>query len=166
MSTERGMMTETMIFPKLEARNLESRRFMLPDDFAGTYNVAIVAFRRWHQALVDSWSAPLRRLRAAYPDLRAYELPMLSSPYAFARFFIDGGMAAAIPDREVRAATLTVYTDVQQVARALQIPATDTIHLFLVDRAGQISWRGRGEYDEWQYNDLEQTVSKQTSASP
>lgn len=156
-------MTETITFPKLEARNLEARRFTLPGDFEGTYNVAIVAFRRWHQALVDTWSAPLRRLREAYPELRAYELPMLSSPYVFARFFIDGGMAAAIPDREVRAATLTVYTDVQQVARALQIPNSDTIHLFLVDRDGRIYWRGQGEYDEWQYKEIEQALITQTS---
>jgi hypothetical protein len=156
-------MTETITFPKLDARNLESQRFRLPSDFAGSYNLAIVAFRRWHQALVDTWSAPLRRLRDTYPDVRAYELPMLNSPYVFARFFIDGGMAAAIPDREVRAATLTVYTDVQQVARALQIPTTDTIHLFLVDRAGTIYWRGQGEYDEWQYTEIKQTLSTQTS---
>lgn len=157
-------MNEVMSFPRIEARNLEARRFKLPDDFEGAYNVAIVAFRRWHQALVDTWSAPLRRLRESYPDLRAYELPVLNAPYVLARFFIDGGMAAAIPDREVRAATLTVYTDVSRVVDALQIPTTETIHLFLVEPSGQIHWRGQGEYDEWQYKELEQILSIQASS--
>lgn len=158
-------MSENITFPELDARNLESRSYRLPGDFEGAYNVAMVAFRRWHQGMVDSWSAPLRRLSEAYPHLRAYELPMLSSPYVLARFFIDGGMAAAIPDREVRASTLTVYTDVSKVVAALRIPGTETIHLFLVDRAGRIYWRGQGEYDEFQYKELEQTLHKLTSST-
>ncbi len=38
----------------LSARNLNGRMFTLPADFGGTYNVAVIAFQRWHQELVDS----------------------------------------------------------------------------------------------------------------
>jgi hypothetical protein len=88
----------TAVFPPIEARNLNGRRLALPAGFAGVRNVVIVAFPRWHQPLVDAWFPVLHLLLAAYPDLRAYELPMIASGYRLVRPVIDGGMAVAIPD--------------------------------------------------------------------
>jgi hypothetical protein len=135
------------VFPPLQARNLNGRKLMLPADFAGARNVVVVAFRRWHQPLVDAWFPALEPLLAAYPDLRAYELPMLASGYTLVRPFIDGGMASAIPNRAVRERTLTVYTDVARSLAALQINSPETITILLVDRSGRISWRSEGAYD-------------------
>ena len=67
------------VFPPLQARNLNGRKLVLPAEFAGARNVVVVAFRRWHQPLVDAWFPALEPLLAAYPDLRAYELPMIAS---------------------------------------------------------------------------------------
>lgn len=149
----------TAIFPTLSARNLNGRALTLPADFGGTFNIAIIAFRRWHQALVDAWFPFLNPLLAAYPDLRAYELPIIGRQYTFARPFIDGGMAFAIPDPAVRNRTLTVYADVQQVVTALQIPSTETITLLLVDRTGRIFWRDTGPYTAERAAGLERTLA-------
>ncbi len=132
-------------FPSLQARNLNGRTLALPTDFGGARNVVIVAFRRWHQSLVDSWFPALAPLLAADPELRAYELPMIAGGYSLARPFIDGGMAHAIPDLAVRERTLTVYTNVAQSLAALQISSPETITILLVDRSGQIFWRSAGE---------------------
>ena len=134
------------LFPSLQARNLNGRTLALPAELAGARNVVIVAFRRWHQPLVDAWFPALAPLLAAHPDLRAYELPMLAGSYRLVRPFIDGGMARAIPDLAVRERTLTVYTNVAQSLAALQISNPETITILLVDRNGQISWRSEGEY--------------------
>ncbi|NTW02145.1 MAG: hypothetical protein HGA19_12805 [Oscillochloris sp.] len=134
------------IFPPLQARNLNGRTLTLPTAFAGERNVVIVAFRREHQQLVDSWFSALDPLLADYPDLRAYEVPVLASSYTFVRPFIDGGMAIAIPSPAVRERTLTVYTNVTNVITALQISSPETITILLVDRSGQISWRSEGAY--------------------
>ncbi|MEI7643385.1 MAG: hypothetical protein WCJ55_03655 [Chloroflexales bacterium] len=134
------------IFPPLQARNLNGRTLALPAAFAGVRNVVIVAFRREHQQLVDSWFPALDPLLAAHPDLRAYEVPVLASGYSFVRPFIDGGMAVAIPSPAVRERTLTVYTNVAKVIVALQIRSPETITILLVDRSGQISWRSEGVY--------------------
>jgi hypothetical protein len=152
------MQRETVTFPKLQARNLERRNFNLPQDFEGERNIVLMAFRRWHQSLVDSWISPLKMLQSRHPELCVYELPMLSSIYLLGRSFIDGGMAFAIPDQRVRETTLTVYTDVEQVVWALQIPNTETINVFLVDRTGQIFWRGKGGYNPDQMADLERAA--------
>lgn len=149
----------TAIFPVLQARNLNGRTFTLPAEFGGTHNVAVIAFQRWHQELVDSWFPCLESLVAAHPELRAYELPMIGGLYSLARPFIDGGMAAAIPDPAVRDRTLTVYTDVRRVLAALQIPSTETITLLLVDRNGRIFWRDAGAYDVERAAGLERALA-------
>lgn len=150
------------VFPPLQARNLNGRTLALPTEFAGTRNVVIVAFRRWHQQMVDSWFPALEPRLAAHPDLRAYELPMIASGYTLARPFIDGGMARAIPNPVVRERTLTVYTNVAQSLAALQISSTETITILLVDRSGQIFWRSEGEYTADKGAALEAVLHPQT----
>jgi hypothetical protein len=145
MSTAQ-MTPSTAVFPPLQARNLNGRKLALPAAFAGTRNIVLVAFRRAHQALVDSWFPALEPLLAAHPDVRAYEVPMLARGYTLARPFIDGGMAVAIPNPDVRERTLTVYTNVAKVIAALQIRSPETITILLVERSGRIAWRSEGAY--------------------
>lgn len=151
-------MQTAVIFPRMEARNLEGRTFKLPADFEGERNVVIVAFERWQQELVDTWMPFLNRLMAKDPGLRVYEIPVISWMYAPARFVIDGGMTAGIPNKTVREHTLTVYTDVRQVLRALDLPNSRTIAILLVDRTGNILWRELGAYAEKQGEALKQAL--------
>lgn len=147
------------VFPRLQARSLNGRTLTLPAGFAGLYNLVIIGFRRWHQPLVDTWFAALEPLLAAYPNVRAYELPMIGSGYSLARPFIDGGMAVAIPDAAVRERTLTVYTDVDRVRAALQITDPETITVLLVELSGRILWRSEGAYDPQQGAGLAQALA-------
>jgi hypothetical protein len=153
-------------FPPLQARNLNGRTLALPTEFAGTRNVVIMAFRRWHQTLVNGWFPALAPLLTAHPDLCAYELPMIAGGYSLARPFIDGGMARAIPNLGVRERTLTVYTNVAQSLAALQINSPETITILLVDRSGQIFWRSEGEYTYAKGAALEQALDLQSVAAP
>ena len=72
----------------------------------------------------------------------------MSHVYAVGRFFIDGGMKAAIPDVGVRQHTLTAYTDLDALVKALEIPDFETVHVYLLDPSGEIVWRGSGQVDE------------------
>lgn len=150
-------------FPPLQARNLNGRTLQLPAEFGGERNIALIAFRRWHQELVDSWFPYLERLLADHLDLRAYEVPMIGGIYTLARPFIDGGMAAAIPDPAVRERTLTVYTDVGRARAVLGITSTETITLLLVDRRGQIFWRDQGGYSAERAAGLERALTTPTT---
>ena len=146
------------VFPGIEARNLEGRVFKLPADFEADWNVVLIAFQQWHQNLVDSWMPFLGQLQASYPALCVYEMPTISNLYSLARPFIDGGMAAAIRSKQVRERTLTVYTNLANVVRPLQIASTETITLVLVDRAGRVGWRCIGGYTVDQATSLEREV--------
>ena len=77
-----------------------------------------------------------------------YELPVLSSVYGPARWFIDGGMTRGIPDAAARARTITVYTDVGKVVDNLGLGGTDTIAVLTVERSGRILARETGGFEE------------------
>ena len=104
----------------------------------------VVAFRREQQREVDEWLLELERSRA---DLAVYELPVISSRYAPARWLIDGGMTRGIPDRSARARTITVYTDVRTVLDNLGLAGSDTIALVLVERSGRILGTETGGFE-------------------
>jgi hypothetical protein len=134
-------------FPRLAACDLDGREVALPAGLPGEWTVVIIAFRREQQELVDSWVPWLEQRAAVDPRLGFVELPAIGLRWQPARPVIDGGMAAAIRDQKTRQRTLTVYTDIRRVTGPLGIPDRGTIWLFLVDRAGQVRWRGSGGQD-------------------
>jgi len=135
-------------FPEIQARSLEREHYDLPAEFEGRRNVAVVAFRREQQQLVDTWLPFLLALEAEHDDLRVYEIPTISRRWAPARWFIDGGMAVGIADRQACARTLTSYTDVGHVQRALGLRDDTTIATVLTGRDGRITWMTTGAFTE------------------
>lgn len=133
-------------FPRVEGRNLEGRRFSLPDGFEADYNVVLVAFRREQQADVDSWLPFLREQKVVERGVRVYELPTLNRSYRLMRGFIDGGMARGIPERATREATITLYIDKAPFKKALAIAAEDRIVTLVVARDGRVLWRSDGPF--------------------
>jgi hypothetical protein len=145
-------------FPPITGETLTGRRLQLPDEFEEPLNLVFVAFRRGQQADVDSWLPVAADIEASFPDVRYYELPVISRLYAPAKLFIDGGMRAGIPDEGTRERTITVYTDKRTVRRALDIEDESEIHAFLVDRDGVIYWRAVGPHDDESAEHLHEIV--------
>jgi hypothetical protein len=137
-----------MRFPRLAARDLEGRGRWLPDDFAGTCNLVVVAFRREQQSMVDSWIAWFDTIAGQYPGVRCYEVPVIATRWWLARPVIDGGMARAVRAQDARRRTLTVYTDVRRVTDALAIEDTRTVTVLLVDSDGRVRGRTTGPATE------------------
>ena len=133
-------------FPRVEGSNLEGKRFALPTDFEGEYNVVVVAFRREQQADVDSWLPFLRQQNVAARGVRVYELPTLSRSYRWMRGVIDGGMARGIPEKATREVTITLYIDKTPFKDALAIATEDRIVTLIVARDGRVLWRADGRF--------------------
>lgn len=138
-------MDSTPHLPEIQVRSLEGERLVIPQDLEGKRNLLAIAFQRTQQRDVDTWVPEFERLEQADSSLVAYEVPVISRRWGPFRPMIDGGMTAAIPDPKTRAHTLTTYTDVGRVRRALGIEDTDRIVVVLADREGEISWFHRGE---------------------
>ena len=141
-------MTASVTFPTVEARNLQGLGVTLPSAFDGDRNIVVVAFKRDHQALVDSWVPWLEAQAAVDPGLRFYEVPTIGRIWAPVRTMIDGGMARAIKEPVVLQRTLTVYGDLARLTRPLAITDTSTIAVFLVDADGTVVWSGAGPFSD------------------
>jgi hypothetical protein len=122
------------VFPDLEVTALDGRRLRLPQDLDGP-TVLILAFERHQQAEVDDWIGELGAAGCPHP---IYEVPTIGTRYRLFRPFIDGGMRAGIPDPAVRARTLTVYTDVGRVLRALGVRSTRHVVVLLAEPSGAV----------------------------
>lgn len=144
-----------MRFPTIEARDLEGDRYSLPDGLPAGRRLLLVAFRRWHQVLIDGWKSRLDSLSRENPDLTVWEIPALGRRYLAARPYIDGGMRSGIIDEDVRLHTLTAYTDLKALLAGLDIAAADTVHAFLVGGDGEILWSGEGEADAGKIQSLD-----------
>ena len=134
------------VFPTVRAWNLNRRALQLPADFEGERNLVVVAFQRDQQALVDSWQPAIDELLERYPELRFYELPTIYRGNPVFRAWLDGAMRFGIPDSQARERTITLYLDKPAFRAALGLPHEETIYLLLLDRAGQVLWRGEGAY--------------------
>ena len=135
-----------MKFPVVSGTSLAGKRYNLPPDFEGKYNLVVTVYQRHQQSRVDSWGPLLAKLADQYSELHYYELPTLPKYGFIQRSFIDGGMRSGISDRTVRARTITLYLDVDQFNAALNLPGVEDIYVLLIDGQGEILWRADGVY--------------------
>jgi hypothetical protein len=135
-------------FPVVSGYNLDRQEFEFPTDFAGDYNLVIIAFQQVHQYTVNAWIPFAQEIEAAFPGFVYYEFPTIAALPAFSRTFINEGMRAGIPDQTARERTITLYLDKNSFRSALDITDEDEISIFLVDRDGDILWRETGEFTQ------------------
>jgi len=150
-----------MQFPALKVRDLEGVEHVIPDGLDGGPHIIILAFHQGHQSLVEKWKPDLEALALRHRGTEVWEVPSLSSGYRLFRSGIDGGMRSAIADPDTRRHTMTVYTDLHALAKALDIDTLDTVQLFLVDCCGTILWRAQGEPSAESLDSLESAVGAQ-----
>ena len=94
------------------------------------------------------------QLESQYPGFYYYELPTIKNMSLLSRTMLNEGMRAGIPDPLSRQRTVTLYLDKEAFKSALGITTEEHIHLFLVNRQGELLWHTTGEYTEKNLNDL------------
>ncbi|HZU01774.1 MAG TPA: hypothetical protein VFA10_19040 [Ktedonobacteraceae bacterium] len=153
-----------MIFPTIQAENLEGRALTLPTDLEGAYNVLFIAFQRDQQADIDSWIPAVKRLMEAYPGLAYYELPTIYRGNSLFRWWVNTGMRMGIPDKKAREVTITLYLEKQAFRQALNIPNEERIYVLLVNRKGEVLWRTEGPFEEEKGQDLQRMLESQQNS--
>lgn len=134
-------------FPALTVKDLEGRTLSFPDDLSISSGVALVAFARDHQSLVDSWVEWLEERTALDPHFSFFEIPAISGRWSIARSFIDGGMARAIVDPIVLRRTLTYYGRLDRLTEPLGIEDRTTISVIALGKHGKVLGRVMGAFD-------------------
>jgi hypothetical protein len=154
-----GNGVEIVRFPMYRSKNLNRQPVVVPDTLDGDPRLLIAAFEQWQQKLVDSWVPTLDELETAVPGFRYYELPVVGERGRMFRVMLDNGMRAGIRNSTTRGRTITVYQSVAEFCAALDIPSTETIHMFLVDPEGGVTWSGSGGYESETAAELRRLIS-------
>ena len=154
----------TIQFPTVTGSNLQRRKLTFPADLTGELTITLIAFQQWQQRLIDTWLPEAERLEQQYPGLSYYELPVIRKMNILSRTFINEGMRAGIPNTKARERTITFYTDKQHFKESLGIIGESTIHIFLVDKQGQVLWRAGGEFSPEKGKSLEMAIQQQLIA--
>jgi len=145
------------IFPTITAKNLNKKKIAIPDDFSQKNLIAIVAFQRWHQDLVDESIENLEK-ENVNDNHHIIEVPVVKQFSKLRRMRLDGVMRAGITDYDIRQRTITAYLDKQAFRSSLSIPNEDTIYWFLVNHATKvIMLRGSGVITSEQINQIKST---------
>jgi len=145
------------IFPTITAKNLNKKKVAIPDDFSQKNLIAIVAFQRWHQDLVDESIENLEK-ENVNDNHHIIEVPVVKQFSKLRRMRLDGVMRAGITDYDIRQRTITAYLDKQAFRSSLSIPNEDTIYWFLVNHATKvIMLRGSGVITSEQINQIKST---------
>ncbi len=145
-------------FPVVSGFNLQREELEFPRDFGGELNLVIVPFQQRQQQDVNTWLPAAQELERRFSNFMYYELPTIYELPTLSRTFINEGMRAGIPDTNSRERTVTLYLDKESFKNALEIRSEETIYLFLVDREGEIYWRGEGLYSEQKVDSLLQVI--------
>lgn len=145
-------------FPIVSGSNLNRQEFEFPRDFAGEYNLVIIPFQQKQQLDVNTWIPAAQELERITPGLVYYELPTIYELPTLSRTFINEGMRAGIPDQTARERTVTLYLDKEKFKAALDIQSEEIITLVLVNRQGDLLWRGEGTYSEEKLQDLKRSL--------
>ncbi len=141
-------------FPTVVGIDLDGNEVVLPFGFRGTQNLVIVAFKREQQNDANTWLGLFDNIRGDHPDLRVYELPTIDRSGAIHRFWVNNEMRYGISGEEARSRVITLYLDRDIFQRALAIPSQDSIHVFLLNGAGNVLWRSDGPVTERTRADL------------
>ncbi len=134
------------MLPEITGKNLEGEPFTFPKDFEADLTLAFFAFKQRHQEDVDTWFPLAGELQETHGSRFAFiEFPTLPGWWpGILQRRLDNAMYNGIPDPAQRARTITLYTDKSALRKALGIPDEKVIHVFLIEKSGQIRWRSEG----------------------
>ena len=138
--------TAEVIFPDLEADDLNGRTLSLPKDLPGQPTIVLIAFKRKQQSSVDEWVDRLDLLPEGGPAW--IEMPVVGRGAAIFRSFVDKGMRAGITSEFMRGRTITIYSSRRAFNSALGIQSMKDIYVALVDPNGTVHILIQGDVSE------------------
>jgi hypothetical protein len=147
-------------FPKVKGKNLLKRELNLPQDFGGELNIAIIAFDRDQQGMIDEWIPEAKKLRSRFPQLKYYEIPTIRKLPGVFQSFINNGMRKGIPDEDSRESTITIFLNKKKFLRELGIADEKKIYIFLVNKDGKIFGKWEDKFTQEKFAEVEKKVGE------
>ncbi|MCU0515043.1 MAG: hypothetical protein MUE40_21010 [Anaerolineae bacterium] len=141
--------TDCLQLPQITGVNLTGDTLLFPEAFAGALNLVVMPFDREQQVRAVAYVPLFQSLVAGDARLAYYSLAALPDLAPPIRLLVSGGMTAAISDPAIRQVTVLFYLQEQAaLLRALAVPDTAAIQVFIFNRAGVVLHRQAGDYSD------------------
>jgi hypothetical protein len=133
--------------PTITGSNLAGETQTFPAAFKQPYQLVVMPFDRDQQTQVLDFVPLFQEMSASRPDLGYYSLAALPNLSAPIRLLVSGGMTAVVTDPAVRQAAYIFYLEDQPAfLKALDLPDTEAIRVYLFDQAGNVLWQTSGSF--------------------
>lgn len=135
--------------PSVTGSNLDNEAFTFPAAFSGDTNLVVMPFHREQQVKSMDYVPLFQSLAAENPGVAYYSLAALPDLSAPIRLLVTGGMNMAVSDKTIRGATVIFYLENQaEFMQALGVEDTESIQVFIFNRAGEVLHRQSGDYSD------------------
>ena len=148
-----------MKFPSIKAETLSQKKVTFPETTKGLYTFILIAFKKQTQREVDSWLDPFIEEFGGEQDITFFEIPMISGNWKWMSSWIDSGMRTGVPDYK-HDHVATYYGPLSKYFDYFNIKDSQTVHVFLLDKKGNIIWKESGPSNEKKYNELRRMLKK------
>lgn len=153
-------------FPPAEGRRLDGTDVSLPDDLPADATLVVVLFRDELDPLADQWARLGDRLAETYGErVATLEAPVVNKKLKVFGKLTTVGIRGQVETEDERDRTVPLFVDVKAFRKELGLKSTGDVYAFLLDRDGRIAWRGEGDIDMEEVEDLEAAVREVLAAA-
>lgn len=148
-------------FPRVRGKRLDDTDVRFPQDLPADATLLVVSFRDDLDPLADQWA----RLGDRLADVHGDRIATVETPVVNRKLKLLGGLATLgirgqVQSEEEKDRTVPIFVDVKAFRKELGLKDSGDVYAFLVARDGRIAWRGEGEIDMDEVDDLEAAVQE------
>jgi hypothetical protein len=146
-------------FPAVQGRRLDGTDVTFPDDLTADATLLVVLFRDDLDPLADQWARLGDRLAEAYEGrVAVLETPVVNEKLKMFGKLSTLGIRGQVDGEAEHDRTVPLFVDVKAFRKELRLKSTGDVYALLVARDGRIAWRGEGDIDMDEVEELEVAV--------
>ncbi|MBD3193646.1 MAG: hypothetical protein GF317_01220 [Candidatus Lokiarchaeota archaeon] len=147
-----------MKFPRLKSKDLKNIPFSIPNNFSKNLNIIIIPFKKSILSNLTSWRSFLRTLSTELSFIALYEFPIYSNASKIKETIIKGKFKQNEYQKSELDNIIPFYVNKRRFKNNLAILDEKEVHIFLLNREGEILWRSYGKYNLDKAQDLKRKI--------
>ena len=134
--------------PTFTGQSLAGEELTLPDAFSSEFVLALIVFDRDQQSRAEPWLPVVQEMDDTYANLTFYDLAIVSDIAPAARLMALGGMRLLIDEALHDNFVMPFMENREVLLEALDIADFETMHVVIMNTAGEVLWHIEGEFTE------------------
>jgi ornithine cyclodeaminase/alanine dehydrogenase-like protein (mu-crystallin family) len=161
-ATQQSDAPRAAMFPALTTYSLDKAKINLPADFEGKVNLLLISFEPEQSKDIETWMPTAQAVQHMNFLFRYYKMPVSNQENFIYRWWDSSSLRSVETDPEAWHWIIPLYTNKDNLCRALNIPTEKEVVLLLVDKTGQVLWRTSGRMTTEKKTSLANAVSAAT----